>query len=274
MSLAPPSGEQFEIAFGDQRATVVEVGGGLRSFSAEGRELLDGYAADEPIRSGRGQVLIPWPNRLEDGSYEFDGQAPPAPAHGAGAGERDPRPRAGRALDGRRARAASCGHGARPRAAAGVSVHGLAGHRIRALGERPERADDRDEQRSRRVPVRKRPASVPDSWGRPSVDSLVLSAPGVTVLIEDERGIPRGREPVDGTAVRLPPPARDRRDDARRRVHRPGARARTDARASSCGIRRAAPASASGWTRATGTCSSSPATRCPTSRAGASRSSR
>ena len=24
--------------------------------------------------SGRGQVLIPWPNRLEDGSYEFDGR--------------------------------------------------------------------------------------------------------------------------------------------------------------------------------------------------------
>jgi aldose 1-epimerase len=35
--------------------------------------------------------------------------------------------------------------------------------------------------------------------GTPAVDSLVLSAPGGTVLITDERGIPRGREPVDGT---------------------------------------------------------------------------
>ena len=34
--------------------------------------------------SGRGQVLIPWPNRLEDGSYEFDGRRAPAPAHRAG----------------------------------------------------------------------------------------------------------------------------------------------------------------------------------------------
>ena len=25
-------------------------------------------------RSGRGQVLLPWPNRIEDGSYEFDGR--------------------------------------------------------------------------------------------------------------------------------------------------------------------------------------------------------
>ncbi len=24
--------------------------------------------------SGRGQVLLPWPNRLEDGSYEFEGR--------------------------------------------------------------------------------------------------------------------------------------------------------------------------------------------------------
>ena len=29
---------------------------------------------DEMSSSGRGQVLIPWPNRLQDGSYEFDGQ--------------------------------------------------------------------------------------------------------------------------------------------------------------------------------------------------------
>ena len=69
-----PSGEQIEIALGDQRAVVVEVGGGLRTYSAAGRELLDGYRADEMSTSGRGQVLIPWPNRIQDGSYEFDGE--------------------------------------------------------------------------------------------------------------------------------------------------------------------------------------------------------
>jgi hypothetical protein len=40
----PPSGQQVEIFHGDQRAVVVEVGGG-RGF--------------------------PWPNRLQDGSHEF-----------------------------------------------------------------------------------------------------------------------------------------------------------------------------------------------------------
>jgi aldose 1-epimerase len=69
-----PSGEQITIAAGDQQAVVVEVGGGLRSYSAGGRELVDGYSADEMSSSGRGQVLIPWPNRLQDGSYEFDGR--------------------------------------------------------------------------------------------------------------------------------------------------------------------------------------------------------
>ena len=44
-SMIAPSGEQIEIAFGDQRATVVEVGGGLRTCSAGGRELVDGYGS-------------------------------------------------------------------------------------------------------------------------------------------------------------------------------------------------------------------------------------
>jgi aldose 1-epimerase len=68
-----PSGEQIAIVAGDQQAVVVEVGGGLRSYSVGGRDLVDGYRADEMSSSGRGQALIPWPNRLQDGSYEFDG---------------------------------------------------------------------------------------------------------------------------------------------------------------------------------------------------------
>lgn len=69
-----PSGEQFELRLGAQVAVVAEVGAGLRSYSAGGRDIVDGYGPDEMCSSGRGQVLIPWPNRLEDGSYEFDGR--------------------------------------------------------------------------------------------------------------------------------------------------------------------------------------------------------
>jgi aldose 1-epimerase len=68
-----PSGEQFEIAFEDQRAVVVEVGGGLRTYSVGDRDVLDGYGVGEIAPSGRGQVLVPWPNRIAEGRYEFGG---------------------------------------------------------------------------------------------------------------------------------------------------------------------------------------------------------
>jgi aldose 1-epimerase len=71
---AAPTGEQYEIRFADQRAVVVEVGGGLRVYEAGGRPVLDGYAVDDEVVGARGQLLIPWPNRLEDGQYEWDGE--------------------------------------------------------------------------------------------------------------------------------------------------------------------------------------------------------
>ena len=50
-AMTAPSGEQVEIAYGDQRAVVVEVGGGLRTYTVDGRAVLDGYGPDE--MSGR-----------------------------------------------------------------------------------------------------------------------------------------------------------------------------------------------------------------------------
>ena len=69
-----PSGEQVELSFGDHEVVVTEVGAGLRAYSAGGRDVLDGYAVDEFATSGRGQLLIPWPNRIRDGAYELDGR--------------------------------------------------------------------------------------------------------------------------------------------------------------------------------------------------------
>lgn len=71
---AAPSGEQIEISLDDQRVFVTEVGAGLRTYSAGGREVLDGYPPDQLAGSGRGQILIPWPNRIQDGTYELDGR--------------------------------------------------------------------------------------------------------------------------------------------------------------------------------------------------------
>jgi len=69
------SGEQHEISHGGQRAVAVEVGGGLRSYRADGEDVLDGYGEGAHADGGRGQPLIPFPNRLRDGSYEWDGES-------------------------------------------------------------------------------------------------------------------------------------------------------------------------------------------------------
>jgi len=71
---APPSGDQIELALDDQEAVVTEVGAGIRTYSVGGRDVLDGYSVDELASSGRGQLLIPWPNRIRDGAYELDGR--------------------------------------------------------------------------------------------------------------------------------------------------------------------------------------------------------
>jgi aldose 1-epimerase len=70
-----PSGEQFEIAFGQQRATVVEVGGGLREYAVSGQPVLHSYDVGEMCDGAHGAVLSPWPNRLAEGRYEFDGES-------------------------------------------------------------------------------------------------------------------------------------------------------------------------------------------------------
>lgn len=52
---------------------MTSVGAGLRHFSLSGEPVLFGYPESEMASGGRGQVLAPWPNRLEDGTYSFEG---------------------------------------------------------------------------------------------------------------------------------------------------------------------------------------------------------
>jgi aldose 1-epimerase len=68
-----PSGEQFVLERKNLRAVVTEVGATLRSFTIDGVEIVWGFPEDEQSTAGRGQVLAPFPNRLEDGTYQFEG---------------------------------------------------------------------------------------------------------------------------------------------------------------------------------------------------------
>jgi aldose 1-epimerase len=68
-----PSGVQHRIAHGDQQATVVEVGAAVREYRDGDRQIFQSYPEQDVSWAYHGSVLVPWPNRLRDGSYEFDG---------------------------------------------------------------------------------------------------------------------------------------------------------------------------------------------------------
>lgn len=52
---------------------VVEVGGGVREYRVGERAVLDPYPLGTMCDGAHGTPLVPWPNRLADGRYRFDG---------------------------------------------------------------------------------------------------------------------------------------------------------------------------------------------------------
>jgi aldose 1-epimerase len=202
-----PSGEQVEIVAGDQRAAAVEVGGGLRSYTAAGRDVIDGYDVCAMAASGRGQVLIPWPNRLQDGSYEFEGSRHQLPLN-------EPERR--------------------------NAIHGLVRWAAWRLSERePHRAvmnhilypqpgypftlklSIEYALSSSGLRVRTTATNIGESpcpfgggahpyltLGTASIDPLILRVPARTVLRPDERGLPVGADPVENTQYDFRKPRR------------------------------------------------------------------
>ncbi|MGZ6825810.1 MAG: aldose 1-epimerase family protein [Mycobacteriales bacterium] len=68
-----PSGRQHLLRLGDHEAVVTEVGGGLRRYDVAGQEVVDGFVQDALCDGGRGQTLLPWPNRVAGGRWSWDG---------------------------------------------------------------------------------------------------------------------------------------------------------------------------------------------------------
>jgi aldose 1-epimerase len=237
-----PSGEQFEIVFGEHRAVVVEIGGGIRTYAVSGRDVLDGYAVGELATSGRGQVLIPWPNRIRDGTYEFDGRR-----HELELTEPE----------------------------RGNAIHGLVRHAVWRATERDtsrvvmEHVLDRQPGYPFSLRLRIEYTLSPDglevttiatnlgadrcpygsgahpylTLGTQTVDAVTLCVPASTVLLSDERGIPVDSMAVEGTEYDFRRPRRivetaldhcftdlDRHGDGRAKVelaHPEGGRAAT-----------------------------------------------
>jgi aldose 1-epimerase len=194
-----PTGEQFELAFGDQRAVVVEVGAGLRTYSVDGADVVDGYAAEEMSSSGRGQVLIPWPNRLEDGTYDFDGATHRLPLT---------EPEHGNAIHGLvRWVAWSAEERDASRIVLRHLLHPQPGYPF-SLELELEYALSETGLAVRTTATNVGPSACPYGsgchpylrLGGGPIDDLTLRVPALRVLRTDERGLPTGEDPVDGTA--------------------------------------------------------------------------
>jgi aldose 1-epimerase len=69
-----PTGAQYQIKSGDWAAVVTELGATLRSLTVGGFDVINAFAADASPSGGQGQQLVPWPNRIRDGRYEFGGK--------------------------------------------------------------------------------------------------------------------------------------------------------------------------------------------------------
>ena len=72
--MTSPNGVQTTITHGAYTATVSEVGGCLHSLTYEGRDLVVSWPLAAIRPNHRGSVLAPWPNRVADGRYPFQGE--------------------------------------------------------------------------------------------------------------------------------------------------------------------------------------------------------
>jgi aldose 1-epimerase len=205
--MTAPSGAQHELFLlggtnpdvaVDQRVVVVEVGGGIRSFTVGDRDVVDGYAEDAMADGGRGQVLVPWPNRIEGGAYSFGGKDLQLPLTEVAKGN---------AIHGLLRWATWTVYEHEPFAALGVQalVHPQPGYPFVVRVQ--VRYEIWDGLRVTTTATNLGEVAAPYglgfhpylSAGGGTVDALALTCPAGTVLHSDEQGIPRSRGTVDGT---------------------------------------------------------------------------
>ena len=74
-----PTGLQFELTkqtrLGTAAATITQVAASIRRLTIDGIDLTQPYSEDVLPPFGAGTVLVPWPNRVEDGLWMHNGEA-------------------------------------------------------------------------------------------------------------------------------------------------------------------------------------------------------
>lgn len=71
--MTSPTGIQLHLRGGGVTAQVAQVGASLRHLTVDGVEVVPPYPVDVPTPGASGVVLVPWPNRIRDGSWNDDG---------------------------------------------------------------------------------------------------------------------------------------------------------------------------------------------------------
>ena len=197
-----PTGEQHVLRAGDAEAVVVEVGGGLRTYSAGGRAVLDGYAADEMAPDVRGHVLAPWPNRLGNGVWSWDGQELRTPVT---------EPERGTAIHGlvrfvawrplaRSEDSVVLEHLLHPQPGYPFALRLRVGYELSAVGLRVTTTATNEGDRPLPYGEGHHPYLAA---GEGLLDDCTLTVPAATRVTPDDRLLPVGTEPVEGTPYDL-----------------------------------------------------------------------
>lgn len=204
---APPSGLQFQLRLGRSSAVVTEVGAALRCYSVDGLDYLDGYGVEEMCSDARGQTFLPWPNRIADGRYEFDGAQQQLPLT---------EPPNGNAIHGLTRWATWHAVSATSQSLhLRYTLHPQPGYPFALRCEIAYRLSSSalrvETQATNTGPVPCPYATGAHPYlalGTELIDDLTVELPAATYFPTDGRGIPVGRSPVEGTAFDLRRPVR------------------------------------------------------------------
>lgn len=74
INLTARTGQQFSISHGDYEAVITELGATMRKLTYKGEDLTVALGPDDLVTCCHGQILIPFPNRIEGGEYTFEGK--------------------------------------------------------------------------------------------------------------------------------------------------------------------------------------------------------
>ncbi|WP_181446940.1 aldose 1-epimerase family protein [Streptomyces sp. NTH33] len=181
---------------------ITEVGAGLRSYTVDGRRILDGYGPEEACTGARGHSMIPWPNRIRGGRYTWAGkglQLDLSEPEKLGAIHGLTRWAPWRYLE-----------GAPNLAAFGYVLHACPGWDW-VLDCHLEYTLDAEGLTVRTTVTNRSGTACPYatgahpylSVGTPTIDTAHCQVPGAVYLPVDDAGIPTGRRPVDGSLYDL-----------------------------------------------------------------------